>query len=65
MKYTLITANGKVHTFFLQTVAETYQKAYGGVVISQQILVDRNSKRQYNINLNSKKESNANIVHYI
>jgi hypothetical protein len=38
MKYTLITSNGKVLTFFLQVVAEQFQQAYGGVVIAQQVL---------------------------
>jgi hypothetical protein len=38
MQYTLITGNGKVYTFFIQAVAETYQQAYGGVVITQQVL---------------------------
>jgi len=38
MKYTLITSKGKVYTFFIKAVADTYQQAYGGVVITQQIL---------------------------
>ena len=38
MQYTLITGNGKVLTFFLRSVAEQFQSAYGGVVITQQIL---------------------------
>ncbi len=38
MQYTLITPKGKVYTFFLQAVAETYQQAYGGVVFTQQVL---------------------------
>jgi hypothetical protein len=38
MKFTLITGNGKVLTFFIKAVAETYQQAYGGVVFTQQIL---------------------------
>ena len=38
MKYTLITSNGKVLTFFLKTVAEQFQAAYGGVVFTQQVL---------------------------
>jgi len=38
MKYTLIARNGKVFTFFLKAVADTFQQAYGGVVITQQIL---------------------------
>ena len=39
MKYTLITSNGKVLTFFLKIVAEQFQQAYGGVVITQEVLV--------------------------
>ena len=38
MQYTLISGNGKVYTFYLLAVAETYQQAYGGVVITQQVL---------------------------
>jgi hypothetical protein len=38
MKYTLITRNGKVLTFFLKVVAEQFQTAYGGVVITKQVL---------------------------
>ena len=38
MKYTLITSKGKVYTFFIQSVANTYQQAYGGVVFTQQVL---------------------------
>ena len=38
MKYTLITSNGKVLTFFIRAVAEQFQAAHGGVVFSQQVL---------------------------
>jgi hypothetical protein len=38
MQYTLITGSGKVYTFFIRTVAEQFQQAYGGVVFSQEIL---------------------------
>jgi hypothetical protein len=38
MKYTLITSNGKVYTFFIKTVAEQFRQAYGGVVFTQQVL---------------------------
>ena len=41
MKYTLITKQGKVYTFYLKAVADTYAQAFGGVVITQQILVDQ------------------------
>ena len=38
MKYTLITGNGKVLTFYIKSVAEQFQQAYGGVVFTQQVL---------------------------
>jgi hypothetical protein len=38
MKYTLITSTGRVYTFYIKQVADTYQQAYGGVVITQQVL---------------------------
>ncbi len=43
MKYTLITKNGRVMTFFLQAAAQQFQQAYGGVVFTQQVLVDEKS----------------------
>jgi hypothetical protein len=46
MQYTLISGNGKVYTFFLRAVAETYQQAYGGVVITQQIFEQRQTIAQ-------------------
>ena len=38
MKYTLITGTGQVYTFYLQTVAETFQQAYGGTLIDNTVL---------------------------
>jgi hypothetical protein len=38
MKYTLITSNGKVLTFFVKAVAEQFQAAFGGVVFTPQVL---------------------------
>jgi hypothetical protein len=40
MNYTLITKTGKVYTFYIKALADSYQQAYGGVVFTQQILVD-------------------------
>jgi len=48
MGYTLITSQGRVLTFFLRSVAEQFQQAYGGVVFDQQILVDSKSTQCYN-----------------
>ena len=38
MQFTLITAQGKVMQFYVQSVAEMYRAVNGGVVISQQLL---------------------------
>jgi hypothetical protein len=43
LKYTLITKLGKIYTFSILDLAEKYQQAYGGVVITQQILLDTTS----------------------
>ena len=48
MKYTLITATGRVYTFYVQALAEQYQKAYGGHVITADILVDTTAQTVYN-----------------
>jgi len=48
MKYTLITASGRVYTFYLKTLAETYQQAYGGTLFDQQVLVDTTAQTVYN-----------------
>jgi hypothetical protein len=41
MQYTLITKTGKIYQFYTASLAKTYQGAYGGVVMTEQILVDR------------------------
>ena len=38
MKFTLITSNGKVFTFYVKAVAETFQQAYGGTLFTDSIL---------------------------
>ena len=43
MKYTLITGSGKVYNFFLLAVAEQFQQAYGGVLITPEILENQPS----------------------
>jgi hypothetical protein len=48
MQYTLITATGKLYTFYLLAVAETYQKAYGGKIVTKDILVDTTAQTVYN-----------------
>jgi hypothetical protein len=36
--YNLITSTGKILSFQIKACADIYQKAYGGVVITQQVL---------------------------
>jgi len=38
MQYTLLTSKGQIYTFYIKSVADSYQQAYGGVVFTQQIL---------------------------
>jgi hypothetical protein len=48
VQYTLITRTGTVMQFYILAVAELYQSINGGVVISQQILVDEVAQSCYN-----------------
>jgi hypothetical protein len=41
MQYTLITIRGDIMQFYVKSVADLYQQIKGGVVITQQILVDK------------------------
>jgi hypothetical protein len=41
MQYTLITKTGKLYTFYVLALAETYQQAYGGTIVTNDILVDK------------------------
>lgn len=40
MNYTLITSKGRVYTFYIKAVAETYQQAFGGVLMETQKIVE-------------------------
>ena len=52
MKYTLITGNGKVYTFYLLATAKIWQQAYGGQLVSEaDVLVDQNFEIGYNNNI--------------
>jgi hypothetical protein len=44
MTYTVITKAGFVHVFSVQAMADIYLAAYGGVVITPQVLVDTTGK---------------------
>jgi hypothetical protein len=38
MKFTLITPTGRVYTFFVMALAQQYQLAYGGTIVTGQVL---------------------------
>lgn len=38
MKYTLITPTGKIYTFYIQALAETYLGAYGGTLVDASVI---------------------------
>ena len=40
MKYTLITPQGRVYTFYLEATARIWAQAYGGSLFCDDILVD-------------------------
>lgn len=40
MKYVLITSKGKVYTFSVKASAETFQQAYGGTLIEEQLYAE-------------------------
>ena len=44
MKYTVITKQGKIKQFYIESVARMYRDLNGGVVFTQQILVDTTSQ---------------------
>ena len=41
MTYTVLTKQGFLHVFYIKDMADIYVSAYGGVVFTQQILVDK------------------------
>jgi len=48
MQYTLLMPTGKVMLFYVEPVANLYRNLYGGVVFSQQVLVDNSADIAYN-----------------
>jgi hypothetical protein len=44
MQYTLITKTGKIMQFYVLSVAELYRNLNGGVVFTQQVLVDETAQ---------------------
>jgi hypothetical protein len=48
MKYTLITSKGKVFIFNVKACAESFQQAYGGSIVTDEIWVDKKPESLYN-----------------
>jgi hypothetical protein len=40
MKTTLITSTGRVYTFFVMALAVQFQQAYGGTIVTSQVLAE-------------------------
>jgi len=57
-EYTVITSTGRVLLFSIKPCADLYQKAYGGVVFSSQVLDNTSS---YDTMIPSNKEGNKNV----
>jgi hypothetical protein len=56
--YNLITSTGKVLSFQIKSCADMYQRAYGGVVFSQQVLDNTTS---YDTMIPSNEKGNQNV----
>jgi hypothetical protein len=57
-EYTFITSTGRVLLFSIKACADLYQRAYGGVVFSSQVL---DNPTTYDILATSNKEGNKNV----
>ena len=57
-EYTVITSTGRVLLFSIKSCADLYQRAYGGVVFSSQVL---DNSTTCDILATSNKEGNKNV----
>ena len=57
-EYTVITSTGRVLLFSIKACADLYQRAYGGVVFSSQVLDNPTTS---DIMIPSNKEGNKNV----
>ena len=57
-EYTVITSTGRVLLFSIKSCADLYQRAYGGVVFSSQVL---DNSTACDILATSNKEGNKNV----
>ena len=58
-EYTVITSTGRVLLFSIKSCADLYQRAYGGVVFSSQVL---DNSTTCDILATSNKEGNKNVL---
>ena len=60
--YNLITSTGKVLSFQIKSCADLYQRAYGGVVFTQQVLdQELDNTTSYDIMIPSNEKGNQNV----
>ncbi len=38
MQFTLVTPKGRIYTFYVESVAKTFQQAYGGTLFTEKVL---------------------------
>jgi len=61
-EYTVITSTGRVLLFSIKSCADLYQKAYGGVVFSQQVLdQELDNTTSYDTMIPSNEKGNQNV----
>ena len=61
-EYTVITSTGRVLLFSIKSCADLYQKAYGGVVFSQQVLdQELDNASNYDTMIPSNEKGNQNV----
>ena len=41
MKYILILPNGKIMTFYVEAVMQTFKQAYGGTIVEENMTLER------------------------
>ena len=61
-EYTVITSTGRVLLFSIKSCADMYQRAYGGVVFSSQVLdQELDNTTSYDIMIPSNEKGNQNV----
>ena len=61
--FNLLTSTGKVMSFRVQACADLYQRAYGGVVFTQQVLAEElDNATSYDTMIPSNEKGNENVA---